>query len=158
MNRRLSEARIRATCRELMAKQGLVSGRALGTELRARFGAVGKTERVFRIWREEIAATVPPVMPADLAELRQRLAVAEAAAAENLARAQRAEYREQAHQDKWAMEVDQLRSQVRAQPNYAAELRALQEQVLRLTVELHAAKAALRRDAPAASQESLEAQ
>ena len=46
------------------------------------------------------------------------------------------------------MEVDGLRSQVRAQPNYAAELRALQEQVLKLTVELHATRAALKREAP----------
>ena len=86
-----------------------------------------------------------------VAELRQRLAAVEGAAAENLARAERAEYREQAHQDKWAMEIDGLRSQLRAQPNYAAELRALQEQVLKLTVELHAAKAALKREAPSTS-------
>lgn len=128
-----------------------MSGRALCAELRTRFGAVGKTERVFHIWREETAAKAAAVAPGDAAELRQRLAAVEGAAAENLARAERAEYREQAHQDKWAMEIDGLRSQLRAQPNYAAELRALQEQVLKLTVELHAAKAALKREAPSTS-------
>jgi hypothetical protein len=46
--------------------------------------------------------------------LKHRLAAAEAAAAENLARAERAEYREQAHQDKWAMEVDRLRQEIKA--------------------------------------------
>ena len=152
MNHRLSEARIRGTCRELISKGGRVSGRALCAELRRRFGAVGKTERVFQIWREETTAKgsqgAITAVSADLAELQRRLATAEAAAAENLARAERAEYREQAHQDKWAMEVDGLRSQVRAQPNYAAELRALQEQVLKLTVELHATRAALKREAP----------
>jgi hypothetical protein len=149
MNRRLSEARIRGTCRELISKGGRVSGRALCAELRTRFGAVGKTERVFQIWREESAVKAAATLaPGDALELRRCLAAAEAVAAENLARAERAEYREQAHQDKWAMEVDGLRTQVRAQPNYAAELRALQEQVLKLTVELHAAKAALRREAP----------
>ena len=53
-------------------------------------------------------------VPVDVADLRQRLAAAEAAAAENLARAERAEYREQAHQDKWAMEVDRLRQELKA--------------------------------------------
>lgn len=33
-----------------------MSGRRVCAELRARFGAVGKTERVFAIWREESAA------------------------------------------------------------------------------------------------------
>jgi hypothetical protein len=72
---------------------------------------VGKTERVFAIWREETAAKA---VPADVADLKRRLTVAEAAAAENLARAERAEFREQAHQDKWAMEVDRLRQELRA--------------------------------------------
>ena len=135
-----------------MSNGGRVSGRALCAELRTRFGAVGKTERVFQIWREETAVKgsqgTSTAVSADLAELERRLATAEAAAAENLARAERAEYREQAHQDKWAMEIDGLRSQLRAQPNYAAELRALQEQVLKLTVELHAARAALKQEPP----------
>jgi hypothetical protein len=40
-----------------------------------------------------------------------RVAAAEVATAENLARA---EFREQAHQDKWAMEVDRLRQELKA--------------------------------------------
>jgi hypothetical protein len=111
MNRRLSEPRIRATCRDLLRSEGRISGRRLCQELRRRFGAVGKTERVFAIWREESAAKAVPV---DVADLKRRLAAAEAAAAENLARAERAEYREQAHQDKWAMEVDRLRQELKA--------------------------------------------
>ena len=111
MNRRLSDPRIRATCRELLRSAGRVSGRRLCQELRRRFGAVGKTERVFAIWREETAAKA---VPADVADLKRRLTVAESAAAENLARAERAEFREQAHQDKWAMEVDRLRQELRA--------------------------------------------
>ena len=148
MNRRLSETRIRVTCRELFASQERVSGRALCAELRRRFGAVGKTERVFAIWREELGTRLAPVdaakEDATVAELERRLAAAETAAAENLGRAERAELRERAHQEKWAMEVDKLREHVRAQPNYAAEIRGLQEQVTRLTVELHALRAALR--------------
>jgi hypothetical protein len=76
---------------------------------------VGKTERVFAIWREEVAArTQAAAVPVDVAELKRRLATAEAAAAENLKRAELAEYREQAHQERWAMEVDRLRQEVAA--------------------------------------------
>jgi hypothetical protein len=131
---------IRDTCRELMAA-GRVSGRALRRALRERYGAAGKTDRVFQVWREETerkSEAARPQLPTDIAELQRRLVVAEEAAKENLARAERAELREQAHQDRWAVEVDRLRQEVRAQPRYAAELRALQERVLRLTVELHA--------------------
>jgi hypothetical protein len=38
----------------------------------------------------------------------------ESAAAENLARAERAEYRERAHQEKWAAEIDRLRQELKA--------------------------------------------
>jgi hypothetical protein len=111
VNHRLSERCIRSTCRELIAKHGDVSGRRLREELRQRFGAVGKTERVFAIWRAEVAA---PAVPADYAELKARLAAAQAEAAENLARAQSAEFREQAHQVNWAMELDRLRMELQA--------------------------------------------
>jgi hypothetical protein len=111
MNHRLSEQRIRATCRDLQGKEGAVSGRRLCAELRLRFGAVGKTERVFAIWREEVALAAVPI---DVAELQARLAAAEIQAAENLQRAERAEFREQAHQDKWAMEIDRLRQELKA--------------------------------------------
>jgi hypothetical protein len=133
---------IRDTCRELMAA-GRVSGRALRRALRERYGSAGKTDRVFRVWREETerkSEAARPRLPSDIAELQRHLIVAEEAAKGNLARAERAELREQAHQDRWAMEVDRLRQAVQAQPRYAAEIRELQERVLRLTVELHAAR------------------
>jgi len=78
MSRQLAEHRIRTTCRELIANNGRVSGRALRRELRVRFGAVGKTARVFQIWREESVAKPPaPVIPGDMAEVQHRLQVAE---------------------------------------------------------------------------------
>ncbi len=148
VNRRLTDQHIRATCRELLTGERRPSGRELRRQLRHRFGAVGQTARVFQIWREESATAVLPhtAIPSDLAELERRLRIAEEAAAQNLARAERAEYRERAHQDKWAMEIDRLRTQLNAQPNYAAEVRALQEQVVRLTVELHAARVVRERE------------
>ena len=114
MNLQLSEARIRATCRELLKSHPSVSGRQLCAELRTRYGAVGKTARVFRIWREELAALRVTQLPGDLALLKQKVHAAEAAAAEYLKRAELAEFREQAHQDHWALEVDRLRQEVAA--------------------------------------------
>jgi hypothetical protein len=115
MNLQLSEQDIRATCRELVKAQGSVSGRQLCEELRSRFGAVGKTMRVFRIWREECAPK--PVAagigsPADMVSLRKRVEAAEALAEEYLARAELAEFRERAHQEHWAVEIDRLRQEL----------------------------------------------
>jgi hypothetical protein len=83
----------------------------LCAELKRRYGAVGKTERVFAIWRQEVSAAM---LPPDIKDLERRLAAAELAAAQNLARAEQAEYREQAHQDMWAMEIDRLRQAMNA--------------------------------------------
>jgi len=129
MNRHLTDRAIRLTCRELIATRTRVTGRELRRTLKERFDSVGNTERIFRIWREEVAAKEEegraPELPADTAELQRRLLTAEESARANLARAERAELRERAHQDRWAIEVDQLRQQVRNQPNYAAEIRKL---------------------------------
>ena len=77
-------------------------------------------QRVFGIWREELAqkaqrATLAkgPAEPAELAEIR-----------------------EQAHQEKWGMEVDRLRQRLRAQDTTEAEMRRLQDRVLQLSREL----------------------
>ena len=146
VNYKLSEQRIRGTCRELLGVDGALSGRRLRAELLRRFGAAGKTERVFRIWREETAAgvvpipSVAPALPRELREWRQRLLAAESAAAENLARAQRAEYREQAHQEHWAAEIDRLRQAEGNQSEASMTIRHLQEQVFKLSRELAAAR------------------
>jgi hypothetical protein len=158
VNQKLSDNRIRATCRELLSCGGAVSGRSLREELRRRFGAAGKTERVFRIHREvvnsERAAAqparlpqLPPshavpseMVPSEVRELQQRLLAAESAAAENLARAERAEYREQAHQERWAAEIDRLRQAAQSQPALNLTIRNLQEQVFKLSRELDAAR------------------
>jgi hypothetical protein len=120
MNRRLFDSQIRSTCRELLSHNARLSGRQLRRELYERYGAVGKNARVFQIWREE-AVKPPPNsvkdLPTDIRELQTRLRRAEEIAAENLARAELAEYRERAHQDHWAVEIVRLREQV-------AELRA----------------------------------
>jgi hypothetical protein len=119
VNRRLSEFQIRTTCRELVARDPNLSGRQLRRELKDRFGAVGKTARVFDLWREETQKTqiaiAAAALPTDIAELQRRLRIAEATAAENLKRAELAEYRERAHQDHWAVEIDRLKQQLESQ-------------------------------------------
>jgi hypothetical protein len=118
MNRRLTDLQIRATCRELLARDANLTGRRLRRELEMRFGAVGQTARVFQVWREEKRNTQIAIgadaLPADVAELQRRLKLAETTAAENLKRAELAEYRERAHQDHWAMELDRLKQKLQA--------------------------------------------
>jgi hypothetical protein len=116
MNRRLTEPQIRATCREFTARGMRISGRQLRRELENRFGAKGKTDIVFKIWREETekltAKTQASALPTEVAELQRRLRLAEATAAELLKRAELAEYREQAHQDHWALEIEKVRREL----------------------------------------------
>jgi hypothetical protein len=113
MNRRLTELQIRATCCALLVCDPDLTGRQLRKELKHRFGAVGKTERVFEVWRDETKklenAKALASLPTEVAELQRRLGIAEATAAENLKRAELAELREQAHQEHWALKVDELR-------------------------------------------------
>ena len=91
----------------------LFRSRQLRKELKSRFGAVGKTARVFELWRQETDTTrralAAAALPTDIAELQRRLQIAESAAAENLKRAELAELREQAHQEHWALKIDELR-------------------------------------------------
>jgi Plasmid replication region DNA-binding N-term len=155
VNCRISEVQLRGVCRELIRAGRPVSHRALRQVLHERFGATGKTARVLRVWREEsarlAAAAKPPndrppsvpALPMDVQQVHERLRQAEAHAAEQTARAEVAELREQSHQDRWFLEIDQLREQLRAQPNYAHEVRTLQSTVNRLTVELAALRAGL---------------
>jgi hypothetical protein len=153
MNCRISEVSLRGVCRELLGAGRPVSHRVLRQVLHERFGATGKTARVLRVWREESARQAvvakqtndrppTPALPIDVQQLQQRLQQAEAHAAEQTARAEVAELREQSHQDRWALEIDQLREQLRAQPNYAREVRTLQSTVTRLTMELAALRGA----------------
>jgi hypothetical protein len=153
MNCRISEINLRGVCREILRSGRPVSHRALRQVLLDRFGATGKTARVLQVWREESARLVAtkrnddrsnqPALPAEVRELQERLTKAQAQAQEMKVRAELAELREQSHQDRWALEIDRLREQLRAQPNYAREAQTLQSTVNRLTVELAALRGAM---------------
>jgi hypothetical protein len=163
MNCRISEPNLRSVCRELLSSNSRVSHRTLCKVLRERFGAAGKTARVSRIWREEAArltrsqlecARQPTVLlPTNVLVLQERMALAEASAEQLRSRAELAELREQSHQEHWALEIDRLREQIRAQPNYAREIQRLQNAVMRLTAELSVFRGA-RLEKPAGEGES----
>jgi hypothetical protein len=155
MNCRIPEIGLRGVCRELLRQQGPVSHRALRQALRDRFGAAGKTARVLRIWHEEAnrwaaprrTAEPPPasaLLPTDVVLLQAQLAEAQRETAHFKARAELAEVREEAHQTRWALEIDRLREQLRAQPNYQRDIRTMQDTITRLTVELAVLRSALR--------------
>jgi hypothetical protein len=158
MNCRIPEIGLRGVCRELLRLDGPVSHRALRQVLRDRFGAAGKTARVIRIWHEEAdrwaAARRKPEpprattwLPTDVVTLQEQLAEAQREAAQSKARAEVAEVREQAHQDRWGLEIDRLREQLRAQPNYRRDIRTMQDTIMRLTAELAVLRSALRNGA-----------
>jgi hypothetical protein len=155
MNCRISETSLRSVCRELLNGDAKVSHRRLRAVLRERFGASGKTSRVLAVWHDESERLARarferdrpphPELTSDVQELQLRLEQAQVTAEQMRARAEIAELREQSHQDRWALEVDRLREKLRAQPNYAQEVRKLQGTVMRLTVEVSALRAAFRR-------------
>lgn len=141
MNRKLSDQQIRSTYESLSHHGRAVSGRALRAALRAKFGAAGKTDRVFAICRS-LRAPAPPE-PADINALRRELQAAEEGRAQAqqerdqaLARAVRSEERERAHQDRWANQIYELRQQVESLKGEGARRRVLEDQVVRLTREL----------------------
>ena len=170
MNRRLTTEQIRLTCHELVLAGGGVTGRALRRELEQRYGSPGSTSRVFRIWREVLGAgeTRAAFESQVVVESRDRVARAErlAAAAEQerlaaVERAQRAELREVAHQERWAREVDELRVKLAQTQGQHDRVRHLEELVLKLNrdvaglrgqlLQAHQSLAELRGQLPAVS-------
>jgi hypothetical protein len=110
MARQLSDDEVRSTLVTLLQTRTQVSGRSLRRALRARYGAVGRTARVFQIWREMTGGTAQAVELSEYSRDQLRAAEARVRAAES--RAALAEEREQAHQDKWAVEIHALRQQL----------------------------------------------
>ena len=108
---KLTDGQIEILCREVLARESAPSGRMLRRALRERFGAAGRTDRVYAIWRRLSLGENEQSPTTDVE--RQRW-MARVAAAEE--RARLAEEREIKHQDRWASEVYELREQLRARP------------------------------------------
>jgi hypothetical protein len=143
MNRKLTDAQISAAFVSLRDAGQSVSVRALRAALRERYGASGKTARVYEVCRKLRLPAAPeqPLME-DLRRqfllAEQRMSAAQLARDEAIGRAERSEARELAHQDRWADEIHTLRAAVEQLKGERARRQALEDQVLRLQRELQA--------------------
>ncbi len=130
---RVSDEQVRAVIAELRGQGARVSGARVRRELVLRFGARGGVSRIYRVLRE-----APAVAPAEVEALRTELE-------QMRQRAERAEAREDAHQVKWAAEVDALRVRVRELEAQVAATHALQAAYERTAMALRAAEGRLAR-------------
>jgi hypothetical protein len=140
MNQKLTDQQIGQTVETMRCAGQKITGRALRAALRERYGVVGRTGRLVAACRG-LRDTVPDVSV--VTELKQQLQDAElhtkAALEERdhaLARAERAEARETAHQDRWATEIHSLRESVEQLKGERLRRQTLDDQVVRLQREL----------------------
>ena len=131
---RVSDAEVQAVIRELMTGQVLPSGAAVRATLEARFGSRGGVARIYRLLADErLRRTLPPepgtvdALQIEVRTLREKLA--------------RAEAREEAHQSRWAAEVDQLRLKVAELETLAHQARGARGEVELLRHQLQVAQA-----------------
>lgn len=110
----LSDDSIRGAIRELAASGERVTGVALRRQLAARYGAKGGVARIYRLMREA-------QRPRDAGSTRPALRASDESREAAIARADLAEHREQAHQDRWARETDAMRQRLAAAEAQARE-------------------------------------
>lgn len=99
---RVSTPEVRALIRQLTRGTQLPSGAAVRAALQTQFGSRGGVARIYRLLAEERLRLVPPPQLGSIEALQLELRVLR----EKLTRA---EEREDAHQLRWAAEVDRLR-------------------------------------------------
>ena len=140
MNQKLTDEQIGQTVEAMRCAGQKVTGRALRAALRERYGAAGKTGRLASACR---GVQEPAPDASIITELRRQLRDADlcrVAAIEErdhaLARAERAEARETAHQDRWATEIHSLRESVEQLKGERLRRQTLEDQVVRLQREL----------------------
>jgi len=122
---RLPDAAILALIDELRGQQAVLTGTRLREELAHRFGFRGGVTRIYRLLAQVTAPHPAPPRPAPAAGsegLHAELAAA-------LERARLAEYREEAHQARWANEIHELRDQVRTFKEAARRLPLLEAEL-----------------------------
>ena len=128
-----SDAQVRALIRELTVDGVAPSGAVLRAALAERFGTRGGVARIYRLLADERQK----MLGSAEVQSSDALTLELARAAE---RAARAEAREEAHQARWAREVDTLRLRVAELEPLATEARSSQEVIQALRRELHAAE------------------
>ena len=129
----VSDLQIKHLIGELTVGNRLPSGASLRTALKERFASRGGVARVYRLLANARDATKPPSRtPADLQKLERELTALRESAALS-------QHREEAHQTRWAMEVDRLRQRVAELEPLALHAKAAIDNAELLRRQLHAA-------------------
>ena len=131
---RLPDNEILALIAELRARHPALTGTRLREELTLRHGSPCGVARIYRLLR--VATTPPPPPPRDSTAPSSDPSAELTAALE---RARLAEHREQAHQDRWAGEIHELREQARTFREAAHRLPQLEAALQDRSRELAAA-------------------
>jgi hypothetical protein len=131
----ISDDTIQTVISELAAAgDDLPSGALLRAVLKQRFGSPGGVTRIYRLLSAARSKKTPPRKEEGAAQtLERELDVMRK-------RAERAERREEAHQSRWALEVDQLRLKVSTYEPMIQEARKALESVGLLKHQLRAAE------------------
>jgi len=153
VNRKLSDTQIEAAAALLQGTGRRVTGRALREMLRLQYGAAGNTARVFAVCRALGGSQAEESEESALTELQRQLQASEQGRAlalqerdHALVRAERAEARELAHQDRWASEIHSLRESVDQLKSERLRRQSLEDQVVRLQRELQSVHRRLAQD------------
>jgi hypothetical protein len=125
---------IRAVISELAVGESLPSGALLRAVLKQRYGSPGGVARIYRLLSH--AGSKPSVV-----RTLEAAEVLEGQLQVMRDRAERAEQREEAHQSRWAAEVDQLRLKVAAYEPLAQQAQKVLDSVGLLRRQLQAAEA-----------------
>ena len=136
---RLPDATILALIDELRGQHAVLTGTTLRAELARRHGLRGGVTRIYRLLAQATAprAAAAPAPPSPTKRTGHHDLQAELAAA--LERARLAEYREEAHQARWANEIHELREQVRTFKEAARRTPILESELRDRSRELAAA-------------------
>ena len=129
----VSDLQIKHLISELTVGNRLPSGASLRTALKKRFGSRGGVTRVYRLLAQTRAATQPSLRPpADATKVEHELTALREAATLS-------QHREEAHQARWALEVDRLRQRLLELEPLALHAKAAIENAELLRRQLHAA-------------------
>jgi hypothetical protein len=131
----ISDSTIKLLIRELSEGEQLPSGAKLRAALQQRFGSRGGVTRIYRLLSNARSSSKPAALPSsstDVGKLQREIdALREAI--------KLADHREQAHQSRWALEVDRLRQQVATLEPLALQTKTTLDTAELLRRQLHAA-------------------
>jgi hypothetical protein len=138
----VSDQDIQLLIRELTAGNQLPSGAQLRSALQQRFGSRGGVTRIYRLLSTARTKSTPPPPATDAPKDTPTLKDVERLKTElrQLREALKlADHREQAHQSRWALEVDRLRQQIAILEPLALQSKAALDTAESLRRQLHAA-------------------